>query len=214
MGGFLGSFLGRLVGDEFRAWLPWFQERVVRAAVRKLPLEQRERYNEEWRSHLGEVPGELSKTWVALGFLRAAKTISSSRQFDFSRTVALAVYLLFLPIVSVVYVVAKINSRNRYVFPLVTPDKEYIMMSRYPPLGFILSYSLHPEPPVSRIYWEKCHYSSWRTPRLVALETFFWETGLIHLLSLGHVVLGRLSPRQWLEILVANLRETDKSQIE
>src|SRR5260370_3401947 len=82
MGGFLGPFLGKLFADELRGWLPWFQQRAIQAAVRKLPSEQKERYNEEWRSHLNEVPGEIAKTWVALGFLRAAKEISSRRKFD------------------------------------------------------------------------------------------------------------------------------------
>jgi len=210
MGGFLGSFFGKLLADEFSAWLPWFQERAIQAAVRRLAPEQRERYNEEWRSHLSDVPGEIAKTWVAVGFLRAALVMSSRRDFDFSRIRALALYLLLLPIILVVYAVVKVNSRNRYVFPLRTPAGEFIIFSRHLPLGQILYYSLHLETYMSRSYWENRHYSSWRTPWLFKLETFFMDQGLLHLLSLGQVVLGRLSYRRWLEILAANLEVMQK----
>src|ERR1700756_1871868 len=65
MGHFIAALLGKLFADEFEAWLPWITERVTRAAIRRLAEDQRERYDEEWRSHLDEVPGELSKVWVA-----------------------------------------------------------------------------------------------------------------------------------------------------
>jgi len=212
MGGFLGSFLGKLFADEFRAWLPWIQERAMQAAVRRLRPDQRERYNEEWRSHLNEVPGEIAKTLVAIGFVRAAMEMSSRREYDFSRIRALALYLLLLPVISVVYAVVKINSRNRYVFPMTTPAGDFIVLSRYCPLGLILYYSLRLERHISRLYWENCHYSSWRAPRLVMLETFFMEQGLIDLLSLGHVVLGRLSYQRWLQIHLSNLEVTEKQR--
>ncbi len=208
--GFLGSFLGKLFADELRAWLPWLQERAIQAAVRKLPSEQQERYNEEWRSHLNDVPGEIAKTWVAIGFLKAAKEISSRRKFAFSRIGALALYLFLLPVISLVYAVTILTTRNRYVFPLSNGFGNFIINSRHIPIGFILHYSLYPNIPVRRLYWENNHYSSWRPSLLVMLEDFFMARGLIHLLSLHQVVMGRLSSRRWFEVLVANSQTNSK----
>ena len=208
--GFLSSLLGRLVADELRAWLPWLQERAIQAAVRKLPTDQQDRYNEEWRSHLNDIPGEIAKTWVAIGFIRAAKEISSRRNFDFSRTGAIALYLVLFPMISVVYLITKISSRNRYVFRLSNGFGDFIISSRYIPLGFILHYSLYPEKPTSRLYWENNHYSSWRPSLLVILEDYFMTRGLTHLLSLHQVVMGRLSPRRWFEVLVTNSQTNSK----
>ncbi len=213
MGGFLGSFLGKLFADEFRAWLPWIQERAIQTAVRRLRPDQRERYNEEWRSHLNEVPGEIAKTLVAIGFVRAAKEMSPRQEHDFSRIRALGLYVLLLPVISVVYAVVKINSRNRYVLSLRTPAGDFIVLSRYCPLGLILYYSLRLERHASRIYWENCHYSTWRAPRLVMLETLFMEQGLIDLLGLGNVILGRLSYQRWLQIYLSNQEVIEKQRV-
>ena len=205
MGGFLGSFLGKLFADEFRAWLPWIQERAVRAAVRRLPCEHQERFNEEWRSHLNDVPGELAKTWVALGFLRAAKQIST-RQFGLSRISVIALYVLLLPVISIVYVVVEINKRKRYQYALKTPHGDYIVFSRNNPLGTILFYSLQLDVDINRSYWDNRHYSCWRTPRLFVLEDFLQKNSLTDLVSLGYVVTGRISFRKWAEVAARNLQ--------
>ena len=70
--GALGTALSRLLTDEFKAWIPWIIQRVIRRAIRRLPPAQRERFEEEWQSHINEVPGEIGKLTVALGFLTAA----------------------------------------------------------------------------------------------------------------------------------------------
>jgi hypothetical protein len=72
MGHFLAALFGKLCADEIKAWLPWITEKVTRAAITKLPANKRERYSEEWASYLNEVPGELTKIWVACGFFWAA----------------------------------------------------------------------------------------------------------------------------------------------
>ena len=70
------TFLAKLFADEFKEWLPWITERIVQRAVRSLPENQRERFCEEWHSHLSQVPGELTKLWVAFGFIRAGWKMS------------------------------------------------------------------------------------------------------------------------------------------
>ena len=57
---------------EFEAWLPWATEQTLRLAVRCLPPELRDRYDEEWRADVEAVPGTLSKLCWALGLIRAA----------------------------------------------------------------------------------------------------------------------------------------------
>jgi hypothetical protein len=47
--------------EEAKAMLPWLSDRVLRTAVRLLPDDRKERYLEEWASHLADVPGPISK---------------------------------------------------------------------------------------------------------------------------------------------------------
>jgi hypothetical protein len=74
--GTLGSGLSRLLTDEFKAWIPWIIQRVIRRAIVRLPPAQRERFEEEWQSHVNEVPGEIGKLTAALGFLKAARKMT------------------------------------------------------------------------------------------------------------------------------------------
>jgi hypothetical protein len=77
LGGLIRAVLSRLLTDEFKAWTPWLVERITRRAICKLPEENRERFEEEWRGHLNDVPGEIGKLLVAVGFLRGARKMSS-----------------------------------------------------------------------------------------------------------------------------------------
>ena len=47
----------------------------MRRAIAKLPDDFKDRYDEEWRGHLNEIPGELGKLVVALGLPIAANKI-------------------------------------------------------------------------------------------------------------------------------------------
>lgn len=80
IGAFVGAVLAAVVitvlADECKAWLHWTAERLIRRAVRYLPENQRERYSEEWRSFLNDVPGEIGKFVSALGFIRAGLKMS------------------------------------------------------------------------------------------------------------------------------------------
>lgn len=75
MGHFLAALLGKLCADEVKAWLPSIAEHLKELAVRRLPVEQRERYSEEWASYLNDTPGEIAKIWTALGFFRGAQNV-------------------------------------------------------------------------------------------------------------------------------------------
>jgi lipopolysaccharide/colanic/teichoic acid biosynthesis glycosyltransferase len=104
----VGATLTKLFADETKAWIPWLTERMVRRAIGQLPPDQRERFNEEWRSHLNDTPGELSKLFVAIGVVFASKkmTLELSRgersiswfadvlkqSIDFSTALALAFF--------------------------------------------------------------------------------------------------------------------------
>jgi hypothetical protein len=64
------AIIGGLVGAafaEFQSWAPRLAERLVLFAARWVPTELRQRLHEEWLGHLAEIPGPLSKLFVALG---------------------------------------------------------------------------------------------------------------------------------------------------
>lgn len=77
LGGVIAATMSQQLADEFKAWMPWIVRRLIQRAVGRLPENQRERFEEEWQSHLDEVPGEIGKLCVALGFLSAARKMSS-----------------------------------------------------------------------------------------------------------------------------------------
>ena len=79
--GVIGAAISLLLANEFKEWAPRFTEWLVRHAIRALPEERKARYGEEWRSHLCEIPGPLSKVVTALGFTLAARRFSSKNRF-------------------------------------------------------------------------------------------------------------------------------------
>lgn len=74
--GVLVTAFSKQVADEFKAWVPRLVAAVIRCAVRRLREDQRDRYAEEWRSHIDETPGEIGKLIVGLGLLPAAWKLS------------------------------------------------------------------------------------------------------------------------------------------
>ena len=68
----ISAVLSKLVADEFKAWSPRITRAFVKRAVAALPAEQRRRYEEEWNSHLDDVPGELGKLFASFSLLWAA----------------------------------------------------------------------------------------------------------------------------------------------
>ena len=61
IGSVLTAALARQLADEFKAWTPRITKKLVIVAVNKLPETQRERFAEEWLSHLDDTPGEIGK---------------------------------------------------------------------------------------------------------------------------------------------------------
>jgi hypothetical protein len=73
--GIIGAAVSRQLTDEFKAWTPWLISYIIRRAVRQLPEDMRTRYEEEWRSHTDEIPGEVGKLIHALNCLSAKRTL-------------------------------------------------------------------------------------------------------------------------------------------
>ncbi len=89
----LAAALSRMVVSEIEAWNPSLIRHLVRLAVARLPVKHRGRYEEEWQSHVNEVPGVLGKLFAASGFLLAANKIALTVQHyeieDFRETLGL-----------------------------------------------------------------------------------------------------------------------------
>jgi hypothetical protein len=54
--GILVTAISRQLADEFKAWTPWLIGHIIRRAVCQLPENERERFAEEWQSHVDD-PG-------------------------------------------------------------------------------------------------------------------------------------------------------------
>ena len=100
--------LGKLCFDEFKAWLPWITERVIRMAVSILPENQQARYGEEWRGNLNDIPGELGRLGWALGLICAAYKVSDVHLFG--RLAALLILLVCSPMFLAVVLLIKLTS--------------------------------------------------------------------------------------------------------
>lgn len=73
---FLGLFAGtaaKQAGREFEAWAPRIARSIAKYAASRLEASDRERYDEEWQAYLHDVPGEIGKIVVAIGFLLATR---------------------------------------------------------------------------------------------------------------------------------------------
>jgi hypothetical protein len=107
------SAAGKLVADDFKAWIPWLTSRLINCAVAKLPEAQRARYAEEWRAHVNDVPGDLSKLFVALSLLPAAGTMSRGKRLTTHiarATLALAWICLILPLLATLALTIKLSN--------------------------------------------------------------------------------------------------------
>lgn len=76
----------RFMADEVKAWFGWLHKKLRSMAIARLPLESRERYNEEWESGLEEVPGEIFKFIYSIGLLRAGVGIRNAALKDAVRS--------------------------------------------------------------------------------------------------------------------------------
>jgi Bacterial sugar transferase len=114
------AILGVLGAAISRQWVPWMIRHIIDRAVRMLSEDQRERFTEEWRSHVNEIPGDAGKLIVALGFIVASSKMAGipaaagKRIFDMVFS-ALAIVLLF-PVVVFVILAIKCDSPGPIFF--------------------------------------------------------------------------------------------------
>jgi hypothetical protein len=95
----LGAAISNQISDEYKSWTPWIVERLIRRSVRRLPENLKERFDEEWRSHIAEIPGETGKLIMAAGFLTASRRMALAPEQEISvikRAVDVFVSLTFL----------------------------------------------------------------------------------------------------------------------
>src|SRR6185437_2467444 len=91
----------------------WLVNYLVQRALRGLPATHRDRFDEEWRSHINEIPGAVGKVITAFGLLRASRRMSQQlgelgeharspgkRLFDLCLTTPFAVFMAPLLIVA------------------------------------------------------------------------------------------------------------------
>jgi hypothetical protein len=64
------SVFGKLLADEVKAWRPKICDAMVKCAASQLLPFQRERYIEQWRGDLEEIPGDLFKLYFAADLIR------------------------------------------------------------------------------------------------------------------------------------------------
>jgi lipopolysaccharide/colanic/teichoic acid biosynthesis glycosyltransferase len=72
----LTALVSGLLKEELKAWSGWVVERLIKWSVARLPESQRARFQEEWRSHINELPGEIGRLYAAAGFILGARRIS------------------------------------------------------------------------------------------------------------------------------------------
>ena len=73
----IAAVLARFFVDKLNIWMRSLTKRLLRIAIERLPEAQRERFSEEWASHINEVAEEISKIAVALGCISAAQQMAS-----------------------------------------------------------------------------------------------------------------------------------------
>jgi hypothetical protein len=64
------SVFGKLLADEIKACRPKICDVMIKCAASQLLPFQRERYIEQWRCDLEEIPGDLSKLYFAVDLIR------------------------------------------------------------------------------------------------------------------------------------------------
>jgi|HubBroStandDraft_3_1064219.scaffolds.fasta_scaffold389708_1 hypothetical protein len=211
MGHFLAAILGKLCADEVRAWLPWIALRITQIAVRTLPENQRERYDEEWRGHLNEVHGALTKLVVACGFLCAAlkasprpRMVAESSRRRIGEIASYGIIALMLPLFGMMYAIWALNSRRCYAVPLEVDigNRDLEVTIDRIPLGLALRFALSPRVSEQSINRSRFHYSIWRSSRLVELEGFLWTRLFRRYPFLSFGMKESPLPLEWLNIKI------------
>jgi hypothetical protein len=120
LGAILIAAAGNQMATEFRAWVPFIVERLVRRAVKQLPEELQPRLGEEWRAFIADTPGQLWQLVRAYGLTRGAKRIAFERSFPsvslsqrtMSRAIGVSGLFTMAPLMLTVYIALKIVHRG------------------------------------------------------------------------------------------------------
>jgi hypothetical protein len=189
----LTAVLSRQLAEDFRAWAPTIVLNLIQFAVQRLPEQQRERFQEEWLSHAVDVPGEIGKLAVALGFVVAAikiTCIQRAAKFSFKRlgsqTIGFLTLLIMVPAAMPIVLLIHLQTRG----PILVKREWLSANGRALPayefaldgatkLGRFLSHgSLHTLPIILNIVRGEVQISDlqpcrsfWETIRLI-----FWNT--------------------------------------
>jgi Bacterial sugar transferase len=76
MGNFLLGLFGNLLAAEIGAWCRGLAGQIVCATARKLPEKLQPRMLEEWSALLEDIPGDLSKLWMAISLYRKRSVLA------------------------------------------------------------------------------------------------------------------------------------------
>ena len=82
----VGAFIAKLAASELRDWIPWIASRMINHAVASLPEAHKERYREEWHSHLDDCPGAIGKLIHACGCVIGQRAIAAELSKTASKT--------------------------------------------------------------------------------------------------------------------------------
>ena len=63
---FVAGIIGNLIASEAYDWLQRIAEWLIKRAVARLPVDEQDRYREDWLSHLEVYPGKFSKLLNAI----------------------------------------------------------------------------------------------------------------------------------------------------
>jgi hypothetical protein len=69
--------MGNMIASQLYDCTPLLARWLVLRAIVRLPQSERDRYREEWLSHLAECPGKLTGLYHAFGCLRASGALAS-----------------------------------------------------------------------------------------------------------------------------------------
>ena len=120
-----GGTASKVAADEVKAWSPWLAARLTKFAVKQLPKSDRERYAEEWDSHVADTPGSVGKICVALGFSFAAQKIRRANGAPLEIRLPIALALVLLGITQkVIPHILKVNDK----YPDGSPTPWYVTL--------------------------------------------------------------------------------------
>lgn len=169
--------------------MPWINERMLQHAIERLPAGQRERYAEEWKSYINDIPRKVSKLVAALGLFSAARRMSliarrrSTLPESSSRIVDIAVSSIllafFAPLLVAAAILIKLNGNDRVLQRrqrVGLNGRTFWMYSLGLPLLDVLKAP-----------------SAQRNRRLTYLGCFLWKAGIHELPVLVNVIRGEMS---------------------